>query len=209
MLLIINPTAARVLARYTHWSGDQAATDRALAITAANHGLAPEDLTAHTVDDPDQAQALDQVDLADIQVTIESGQVTSVSPTPAPVTLYLHVAISGQGGTYQGVPLFAPGDSMSVKVALRAGTDPDSTVAPISGTWPVPIVSDDGSEYDRVFVTTTDGQASFTYPIPDRTGKCALSEQGMDRIAYGGAVYQIRLAQPVQFFVGHTVGASG
>ena len=132
----------------------------------------------------------------------DQGQVTSVE---LPTTLYLHVTISGHSGEYLGVPLFAPGDAMGVQVALRSGNDPDSPVVPISGTWPIPVLAADGSEYDRVFVTTTDGQAGFTYTIPDRTGRCALSEQGMDRIEYGGAVYQIRLAQPVTFYVGRAV----
>jgi len=177
----------------------------ALAHASQTLGLPPEDVQVWPVP-AGQEDAYRAADLEAMSVRRDDqGQVTSVD---LPVTLYLHVAISGQAGTYQGVPLFAPGDSMSVKVALRTGTDPDSTVVPISGTWPIPVLAADGSEYDRVFVTTTNGQATFSYPIPDRTGKCALSEQGMDRIAYGGAVYQIRLAQPVEFFVGRAVTAT-
>lgn len=156
---------------------------------------------------PTSDRALYEAD--ELSVTISDGQVTAVSPAPGPVTLYLHVAISGHSGEYQGVPLFAPGDPMSVQVALRSGSDPDSPVVPISGTWPIPVLAADGSEYDRVFVTTTDGQAGFTYTIPDRTGRCNLSEQGMDRIEYAGATYQIRLAQPVIFYVGRTVSTAG
>ena len=209
MLLIIDTASARVLARYSAWTGDQQATARALAATAANHDLDPQVLVAHTVDDPTQVEALDHRPLPDIQVTITDGQVTAVSPAPGPVTLYLHVAIGGHSGEYQGVPLFAPGDPMSVQVAIRTGNDPDSPVVPISGTWPIPVLAADGSEYDRVFVATTDGQADFTYTIPDRTGRCNLSEQGMDRLEYGGAVYQIRLAQPVTFYVGRAVSTAG
>jgi hypothetical protein len=209
MLLVIDTTSARVLARYSAWAGDQEAITRALAATAANHGLDPGDLLAHLVDDPDQAQELDQAPLPDIQPSIADGQVTGVSVAPAPTTLYLHVDISGHSGTYQGVPLFAPGDPMSVQVALRTGTEPDSTLVPISGTWPIPVLAADGSEYDRVFVQTSEGQAGFTYPIPERTGRCSLSEQGLDRIEYGGATYQICLAQPVTFYVGRTLGTAG
>jgi hypothetical protein len=94
---------------------------------------------------------------------------------------------------------------MGVQVALRVGAEATSNVVPISGTWPIPILTVAGEEYDRVLVQTSNGQANFTYTLPAKTGKCFLSELGLDKVAYNGTTYQIRLAGPVEFYVGRKV----
>ncbi|MGD8561090.1 MAG: hypothetical protein PVG03_01075 [Desulfarculaceae bacterium] len=172
------------------------------AQAAGNTGTDPMDWAAYWIENDALAEQIN--DDPNPQVTLDGGNITNVEPAPEPATLWLHVDLSGGDG---GDPIGIKNDGqdyITVNIALRDGPDPGtSSVAPVNGTWRIPLRDEAGNIWDMVRVTLSNGQLSTQYRT--RTGArpalVHLNEADLEDIEHNGQAHKVRLTETIQINV--------
>ena len=179
-------------------------TDRAL-MEAEIQGHDPSQLLQFEIMDFEQAEALQFYQPGQLEVTIESGVITSVQITPEPPALYVHTTLTGGMQSPSGT-LYLKNDGLDllqVHAELRDGPDPATSGVvtqlegqDITAMWALELVNvETGVLADTPLVQMTEGVIDVSYTTTIAPCEVELAEDRLQPIGD----YQLKLAQPVRF----------
>jgi len=114
----------------------------------------------------------------------------------------LYVTISMAGGDGRTDPIGVANDGVEALVVGIAIKDKDGIVIPLSGSWRITLRHEDGSVYEIIAVTITNGLASFSYTTTGRMGEVLISDSDLtETFPIGGKTYSLKVAGVSKFKV--------
>ena len=114
----------------------------------------------------------------------------------------LFVTISMSGGDGRTDPIGVANDgieALSVGIAIK---DKTGATVPISGSWRITLRHEDGSVYEILAVTITNGLASFSYTTTGRMGEVSINDYDLtEKFPINGKTYGLKVAGSSKFKV--------
>lgn len=114
----------------------------------------------------------------------------------------LFVTISMSGGDGRTDPIGVANDgreALSVGIAIK---DKTGATVPISGSWRITLRHEDGSVYEIIAVTITNGLASFSYTTTGRMGEVSINDYDLtEKFPINGKTYGLKVAGASKFKV--------